>query len=185
MSDENFLSFIQELGHLKKVKREGWRLSGVEFPESVAEHSLRVAQIAFIIAKKEKFPDPFKVCTMAVFHDIGETRIGDIHKIGNRYIKADEEQAIHEQTNSLGEIGKEIFDLCKEAKEKTTLAAKIAKDADILECAFSAKEYLELGYDTSEFLDCADRLKTKTAKALLRKLQKSKTKKWWAYLRKF
>ncbi|MDO8538251.1 MAG: HD domain-containing protein [archaeon] len=185
MSDENLLSFIHELGHLKKVKREGWRLSGVEFPESVADHSLRVAQIAFILAKKENFPNPFRVCTMSVFHDIVETRIQDIHKVANRYMKIDEEQAMHEQTHYLGEIGKEIFDLCKEAKEKTTIAARIAKDADILECAFTAKEYLELGYDSKEFLDCADRLKTKTAKQLLHKLQKSKAKKWWKDLRKF
>ena len=50
---KNQINFLFELGQLKRVKHEGWRLVGVEHPESVAEHSLRAAQIGYVIAALE------------------------------------------------------------------------------------------------------------------------------------
>ena len=49
----------------------------MENPESVAEHSWRVAVIAYFFTKEEGL-DPYKCATMAVFHDIAETRVWDI-----------------------------------------------------------------------------------------------------------
>lgn len=74
MENKDVLNFIFELGQLKKVKREGWRLIGMDNLESVSDHTLRAAQIGFILAKLEKYENPLEVCTMVVFHDIGEWR---------------------------------------------------------------------------------------------------------------
>lgn len=70
MTSKDILNFIFELGQLKRIKHEGWRLIGVKFPESVADHCLRAAQIGYILAKMEKYENPFEVCSMVVFHDI-------------------------------------------------------------------------------------------------------------------
>jgi putative hydrolase of HD superfamily len=50
---KELVRLIFETLHLKHVKHEGWRIIGVEHPDSVAEHSLCAAQIAYIIAKME------------------------------------------------------------------------------------------------------------------------------------
>ncbi|MGH4017543.1 MAG: HD domain-containing protein, partial [Pseudonocardiaceae bacterium] len=46
-------NFAFELGVLKRMRRAGWWHAGVRDPESVAEHSLRVAQLASLIAAIE------------------------------------------------------------------------------------------------------------------------------------
>ena len=46
---------------------------------------------------------------MLIFHDIGECRIGDIHRVANRYINSDEERAVKEQTEKLDKIGNEYL----------------------------------------------------------------------------
>ena len=39
-------TFLFEMGHLKNLPRAGWLLLGIPQPESVAEHSFRVAIVA-------------------------------------------------------------------------------------------------------------------------------------------
>lgn len=46
-------SSLFELGVLKRMRRAGWWHVGVRDPESVAEHSLRVAQLASLNAAIE------------------------------------------------------------------------------------------------------------------------------------
>ena len=54
MENKDILKFLFELGQLKKVEHEGWRLAGVENPETVTDHSLRAAQIAYVLARLEQ-----------------------------------------------------------------------------------------------------------------------------------
>lgn len=182
---KDLTNFIFELGHQKRIKHEGWRLAGVEQPDSVAEHSLRAAQIAFILAHQEG-QDPYKACAMLTFHDIGEIRIGDVHKVANRYIVADELRAVSEQTQPLNELGNEIYNLFEEFETKKTKLSIIAKDADLLEQAFLAKEYVERGYESAHdwIVNVGNRLKTKTAIQLHKQLQIQKSTDWWKGLKK-
>ena len=73
------------MGQLKRVKRSGWWIAGVENPESVAEHSFRTAAIAYLLAKLEG-ADAGRVTLMALFHDMGEARTNDLHRIVRRYV---------------------------------------------------------------------------------------------------
>jgi putative hydrolase of HD superfamily len=43
-----------ELGLLKRIRRTGWWHVGVRDPESVAEHTMRVAQMAGLLAAEER-----------------------------------------------------------------------------------------------------------------------------------
>lgn len=186
MHTQDLSNFIFELGQLKRIHHEGWKLAGVDTPDTVAEHALRAAQIGFILAKMEGHANPYEVCTMLVFHDIGETRIGDIHKVANRYIRVDEARAVQEQTDALGDIGADIFALWQQVEEQSTIAGIIAKDADYLEQAVTAKEYLELGYaGTQNWIDnVAKSLRTKSAQRLLAALNKVNSYDWWRDLKK-
>ena len=157
---------------------------GVDHPESVAEHSLRAAQIAFILAHLEQNEDPSKVAVMTLFHDIAETRTGDFHRIAKRYVSVDELTAVQQQTEPLGSFGKEILRFWTEVENRSSAAGKIAKDADELEQALAAKEYIELGHtDATSWLDNVEAvLETESAKLLLKELRSMSSRDWWRQL---
>ena len=95
----SLVKFVFELLHLKHVKHEGWRMIGVEHPDSVAEHSLCAAQIAYVLAKMEG-ADAQKCATMLLWHDLPEARIGDLHRNAQQYItgkKEAEGKVLHDQ----------------------------------------------------------------------------------------
>lgn len=186
MENKDIVNFIYELNHLKRIKHEGWRFIGIKDPESVAEHSLRTAQIGYILAKMEKYENPYEVCAIAVFHDVSECRIGDIHRIANRYIKVDNAEVVREQTQKFGEMGSDIFSLWEQAEERSTKVGIIAKDADRLDMAFTAKEYLEKGYDyASDWMNnITIGLRTESAKKLFEELKNSDSNAWWQGLKK-
>jgi len=187
MNLKNLTNFFFELAQLRHVKHEGWRLAGIENMDSVGEHSLRAAQIAYFLAKMEGYENPQEIVTMLVFHDIGECRVGDINKVANRYIEADEEKAVKEQLSPLEEAGEEIFNLWKQIEEKSTTAGIIAKDADLLELAFAAKKYIENGYEGAQnwIENVTNLVQTDSGKKLLEELKKSDSNEWWKGLKKF
>jgi putative hydrolases of HD superfamily len=185
MSNKPLIKFIFELAQLRRIKHEGFRLSGVDNPLSVADHALRAAQIGYFLAKMEKYENPYKIATMLVFHDIGECRIGDINKIANRYVEANEEKAVQDQLKPLAD-GQELLDLWKQADKRTSIPGVIAKDADYLEKAFTAKEYMETGYKSAgDWINNVRRhLQTKSAKTLLEEMVKITSTNWWNGLKK-
>lgn len=186
MQSKEILKFFFEMGQLSRVKREGWRLLGIQEPESVAEHSLRAAQIGWVLAKLEGYSNPHEVAAMLIFHDIGECRIGDIHKLANRYISADEERAVEEQVSRLGEAGKDVLALWHGIESQKTQAGIIAKDADLLDLAVQARELIERGFpDAAEWFEAAKaRVQTKSAKELIEQLPHVPSTSWWHGLKK-
>ncbi|RLF41650.1 MAG: phosphohydrolase [Thermoplasmata archaeon] len=185
MDDKSIAQFLFELGVLRRIQREGWKLIGVKTPETVAEHSLRAAQIGYILAKLEGYPHPEIVSTMLIFHDIGECRIGDIHKVANRYIQSDEKKTLEEQLKTLSDIGKNILNLWEEFEYKSTRAGLIARDADLLELAATACEYLNQGFREAEdwIINTEKRLSTVSAKKLLAELRETNPYRWWRGLK--
>lgn len=186
MHPKNLLNFFFELGHMRRIKHEGWRLAGVQDPESVADHSLRAAQIGYFLAKMEKCESLHEVVTMLVFHDCGECRVGDIHKVANRYIQADEEGAVKDQMISLDGNGDELLEFWREFENKSSLIGIIAKDADYLEQAITAKEYIVLGHDCAEdwITNIGKSLQTESAKLLFKSLNEVNPNDWWQGLKK-
>lgn len=185
MTNKKLLNFLFELAMLRRVKHEGYRLAGAEAPPSVADHTLRAAQMAYFLAKMEGYENPYEVVTMAVFHDIGECRIGDIHKVANRYVEAHEEQVVKDQLAPL-EDGDELFSLWKQTEERSSIPGVIAKDADYLEKAFTAKEYTEQGYNSAKdwMKNVEKHLQTKSAKELFKEMVKMTSTDWWDGLKK-
>lgn len=186
MVSKDVISFFFEMGQLSRVKREGWRLLGIESPESVADHTLRAAQIGWILAKLEGYANPHEVASILIFHDIGEARVGDIHKLANRYITVDEAAAVREQTSRLGEMGTQVFELWDSIETRSTQAGIIAKDADLLELAVRAREYIQQGFsDAHEWFEAAQtRVQTRSAKQLIAELATVSPTAWWHGLKK-
>jgi putative hydrolase of HD superfamily len=95
------VAFAYEMGVLKRLRRAGWWHVGVPDPESVAEHSLRVAQLAALIASEEG-GDPARAAYLGMWHDSQETRIGDIPHSARPYVEVvSNERITDDQTTVL------------------------------------------------------------------------------------
>ncbi len=186
MDEKAALNFFFELGMLRRNKREGWRVCGVEAPESIADHSLRAAQIGYVLALLEGYPKPEEVAAALVFHEIGECRVGDAHSISKMYGRLDEGKAAENQLSPLGKEGRKIMSLWKLAEHNNAVGGVIAKDADWLECAITAREYMDAGHaGAEEWIVSVERaVRTKSAKKLVAALRKSSPKSWWLRLQK-
>ncbi len=168
-----------EWGVLKILPRSGWLYIGIKNPETVAEHSLRAAQIGYVLAKLENYPEPEKVAAALVFHEIGETRIGDLNRLTAKYLpKKNEIECVKDQVK---EFFPEIIDWVKALEEKKGHFGKILKDADFLENALTAKEYMEQGnIQAKQWLENIERkLKTKTGRKIFQEILKSSPYKWY------
>lgn len=186
---KHIANFIAEAGLLKRIKRSGWWVLGINDPESVADHSFRCAVLGYLLARMEKVV-PYKVLAMAVFNDIHEARITDLHKLAQRYIDAlpAENKAFEEQIMPLPNfIQEEMRSLRKEYLQQETKESIIARDADILECLIQAKEYYDHGFkEAFRFMKKApDFLMTASAKMLWAQVKKSNLNEWWEQLSSF
>ena len=76
-SFKNIASFIFETGLLNNFKRSGFDFLGT-CNQNIASHSFRASIIAFILAKRLN-ADENKAVILTLFHDIPETRTGDIN----------------------------------------------------------------------------------------------------------
>src|SRR3989338_7306029 len=93
MSDiADITKFFFELGTLKRTERAGWSVTGISKPEVIAAHAYRAVVIGYMLAELEKC-DKNKVMRMLMFHDIPETRIGDLHKVAASYLNSEEGEA--------------------------------------------------------------------------------------------
>jgi putative hydrolase of HD superfamily len=69
-----FLEFLEIAANLKSTKRTGW-LRTVPMPESVADHSYRVALLGLFAPEGL---DVGKCIVLGLCHDMAEATIGDI-----------------------------------------------------------------------------------------------------------
>ena len=185
---QDIVNFFFEAGQLQRVNRSGWWLIGIKDPEKVSDHVYRSCIVAYILAKLEKV-DENKVLKMSLLHDFQETRINDLHKVGHRYIdfRNAENVAFKEQIKLLPEnISEEISKLFEENGKDKTKEGIVVRDADLLDNALSAKEYLHMGYkDAQNWLDNISKtLKTESAKKLFNIIIKTNPNEWWKNLKK-
>jgi putative hydrolases of HD superfamily len=189
MDIKNIVNFIFEISQLKRQTHSGYMLAGVKHPTTVAEHSLRAAQIGYILAVMEGDANPEHVACILIIHDNPETRIGDQNKVSARYFSVKEagKRAFGEQLELLGDrIQQKWHAYYEEIEERKTKEGIIAKDADWLEVAFQAKEYYDQGYQsTVDFLDNVEQaVETESAKRLVREMRQTKFTDWWDGLKK-
>ncbi|MFY1670912.1 HD domain-containing protein [Plantactinospora sp. WMMB334] len=166
---EALAAFGYELGLLKRVRRSGWWHAGVRDPESVAEHTMRTAQLAALIAAEEG-ADPTRASFLALWHDSQETRTGDLPHTATAYLtKPDPRDITADQTDRLPERSRAVVrEAVDEYESRDSLEAVCANDADKLEMLLQAVEYGDIGVRRVDgWIDSARKsLKTETARRI-------------------
>jgi putative hydrolase of HD superfamily len=138
------IDFIQAAERLKDIFRTGWKLSGVDRPESVADHSFCVAMLAMILGDALDL-DTGKMMRMALLHDLTESKLGDIHYesrtyLGDSAISTAEEKAAHDL------LPQDYLQLWDEFQQKKSKEAQVVSACDKLELYFQALRYEKRGY---------------------------------------
>ena len=178
----DLVRFLFEVGHLKRVARSGWWVAGVRDPESVAEHSFRCAWIGYLLARRDGQADASRVTLMCLANDLHEARVNDQHKIAQAYIDfpAAETKAFLDQAATIPE-GEELKALHLEFQAAVTREAQLARDADRLECAMQALEYIYEGHPHCRpwFDNTAQALKTDAGRAFFAALGEAEPGVWF------
>ncbi|MBD3156881.1 HD domain-containing protein [Candidatus Peregrinibacteria bacterium] len=186
MKNIHLTDYFFELGMLKKIYHNGPQAAGVKTPDTVAEHVYRASVIGFVLGEMEGVSGE-KVATTVLFHDNPESRIGDHNKIAQRYINREESEkkVLHEQMNFLPDaIAQKITAYWNAQQEKTTTVGKLAYEADLIETALQAKEYLDLGYPTEGWIrNVKEKVRSKSGKQLLEAMDKKHFTDWWQGLK--
>jgi putative hydrolase of HD superfamily len=175
-----------EAGQLKMLPRAGWLLAGIANPESVAEHSFRVAVLAYAIASAEG-ADPERAACLGLFHDLPETRTGDIPSAGRPYLRtAAPLTVIEDQVTGLpAALAAHITALVSEHESAknpdATIEARCSRDADKLECLLQACEYRARGNTLMQpWIDSmAAAVATRTGTTLAKVAQDLSPSIWW------
>jgi putative hydrolase of HD superfamily len=174
-------NYLYEIGLLKRLPRAGWLVAGVDRPESVAEHSFRAAVIGYLLAQIEG-ADPARTALLCLFHDTQETRVGDVPRIGKRYVTtAPNPQVTADQVAGLPDgLGRAVRALVDDYEGQDSAEARLARDADKLECLIQAREYQAHGHDVQPWVDTAAAdLRSPTASRLADQLQRTPPDQWW------
>lgn len=175
---KSLASFLYEVATLKRLQRTGWQIIGSN-KESIAEHSYMVAVISFILAKIMG-GNLEKVLTMALFHDLEETRTGDIYKLADFYTHANSDKALKDSLSQVPDQ-ENIFSVMDEYSGRKSPEAKIVHDADVLALCLELKQMIEQGnFHAGEwFRYNRQRLVLPQSKKLMKEIEQTDSQDWW------
>jgi len=176
---KNIVNFFFELGMLKKTPRSGFQFLG-SGRESVAEHAFRVAVIGFTLARLDGTVDESRVVRMCLFHDLPESRTGDLNYVNKQYVQVKEDQVIRDLASTLP-FGAELEELMAEFSEGKSRESLLAHDADQLDLILELKEHLDLGnrYATQWIHFARQRLQTDLGRRLASEIAETDSTAWW------
>src|SRR5262245_1240669 len=140
---KSIANFLFEVGMLKRTPRTGLQFLG-SGNDSVAEHLLRTAYIAFALGSMVPGVDRSKLVLLCLLHDLPEARTGDLNYENKKYVTADEDAAVRDLCKTLP-FGGDIQALINEFNAGETPEARLASDCDQLELLCVLKEEKDRG----------------------------------------
>jgi putative hydrolases of HD superfamily len=177
-SQTKSVNFLMQAAALTRLERTGWQILGGH-RESVAAHSYMVAVIAHTIACI-LHADRGRVALIALFHDLPEVRTGDVYKLADLYVQADDRKAAKDTFQSAPDADSlmAVFD---EYEEEKTLESKIVHDADTLALCVELKQMMEEGNTMAEnwFSGNKKALRLETSREIFDTLAKTNSQEWW------
>ncbi len=161
MKYKELAEFFHRIEELKRIYRSGWLRHKIPEPETVADHTFRVAFMAMILGDMMD-ADSLKLLRMALIHDLAEVMAGDITPhdgISREEKQRREEEGLRELLGDIPNCSSYI-DLWREYEEQESKEAKILKNIDKLEMALTAMEYQKMSpeKDLSEFIIEAEKI---------------------------
>ena len=181
------MRFFEDVERLKRVPRSGWWYYGIVDPESVADHSFAVVFLTYILSNlinesEDLKIDTYRAVEMALLHELGECRLGDLQRearrfLGEEEVKEAERKVVGEITDGLGSVEDRIRDAYDEFLEGKTLEARLVHFVDKFELLIQALLYRKFGYrNLRSILDCQRGLLEKFQTPLLEEILREITK---------
>nr|WP_286207216.1 HD domain-containing protein [Thermomicrobium sp. CFH 73360] len=161
------LRFARAIGRLKTLRRQGWIDRGVREPESVADHSFRLALMAWVLAQRRPDLDATRAMLLALVHDAAEAIAGDrtpfdaalqsgaepavlfrqrpVYDPEAEARKTAAERAALRELAALlpGLVGERLLETWEEYEAALTAEARFVRQLDKLETVLQALEYRE------------------------------------------
>lgn len=136
---------------LKKIRRTGWQLRGIKDGESIADHCFGVVLLTYILAGAQNVAiNREKASAIAILHEIGECRVGDIPYTALKYFPDKSKIETDAVADILGPLGEKLTSesllLFKEFEDGSSIEARFVKAIDKLDMLITAAEYERSGF---------------------------------------
>jgi putative hydrolase of HD superfamily len=181
------LRFFEDVERLKRVPRSGWWYYGIVDPESVADHSFAVVFFTYLLCHLINESEDLKIDThraveMALLHELGECRLGDLQREARRFlgegeVEEAERSVVKEITEGLGSVGERVRDVYDEFLQGKTLEARLVHFVDKFELLMQALLYRKFGHRNLRSIldgqsDLLERFKSPLLEEILREITK-------------
>jgi putative hydrolase of HD superfamily len=127
--------------------------------------------------------NPAKTAAMCLFHDTQETRIGDVPSVGKAYVVTapNVEVTADQVADFPADASQAVRELVEEYEARESQEARLAKDADKLECLIQAREYQAQGHeDVPPWIETsAAALQSPSARQLAEACKQVPPRQWW------
>lgn len=171
------LDFFNIVADLKKIPRKGWKEKvGLQYPESVADHSYNAAVMAMVLSDLKEF-DTEKILKMALLHDIAESVTGDFtpDEISKKDKRKMENNAMLDILSKLpSTLASNYTKIWDEYQNGNSKEAILVHEIDRLEMALQAWKYRGEGYPKEKlemfFSTAKKEIKSKEVLAILDKI---------------
>jgi len=135
-----------QVDRLEALPRIGYVMRGVGRPESVAAHVYGVVFWTMILADHVAGVDANKAMRMAILHELGEVKLGDVPKIAEAYLPpgakdSAEGKIVAELVAQLGATGKNYLELFHDFQQLRSLEARVVAAADKLQMMLKVLRY--------------------------------------------
>ncbi|HXU44645.1 MAG TPA: HD domain-containing protein [Thermoanaerobaculia bacterium] len=141
--NQTLLDLLLELQVLDRVPRSGYFLRGVPDGESVTEHSWHVVFLVWALGSRIEGIDLARAMGIALVHDLGELRVGDLPRVARDYFpegakKAAESAAVADILAPLPAEARALYD---DYERGESPEARLVKACDKLQMMLKVSVY--------------------------------------------